>query len=112
MMFGEGSSHWNPLEEEDVEKAIGAIKSHVSQLDQPESVDKWMRRWRSENGKNIDAPFAEGFKKFQLVPGFTPDDDDENQDDEETLRLEHHNARGEPAITNLMSSGSQTRIQR
>ena len=82
MMFGEGSSHWNALEEEDVEKAIGAIKSHASQLDEPENVDKWMRRWRAENGKNIDAPFAEGFKRFQLVPGFTPEDD-ENQDDDE-----------------------------
>ena len=80
MMFGEGGSHWNPLEEQDIEKAIGAIKSHVSQLDEPENVHKWMRRWRAENGKNIDAPFAEGFKRFQLVPGFTPDD--ENQDDE------------------------------
>ena len=79
MMFGEGSSHWNPLEDPDIEKAIGAIKSHVSQLDQPENVDKWMRRWRAENGKNIDAPFAEGFKRFQLVPGFTPDDDERNR---------------------------------
>ena len=81
MMFGEGGSHWNPLEEQDIEKAIGAIKSHVSQLDEPENVHKWMRRWRSEHGKKADAPFAEGFKRFQLVPGFTPDDD-ENQDDE------------------------------
>ena len=82
MMFGEGGSHWNPLEEQDIEKAIGAIKSHVSQLDEPENVHKWMRRWRSEHGKKADAPFAEGFKRFQLVPGFTPDDD-ENQDDED-----------------------------
>ena len=68
MMFGEGSSHWNPLEEEDIEKAIGAIKSHVSQLDQPENVDKWMRRWRAENGKNIEAPFAEASNVFNLSP--------------------------------------------
>ena len=78
MMFGEGSTHWNPLEEEDVVKAIRAIKSHISQLDQPDKVDEWMRRWRSENGKNIDAQYAEGFRRFQLVPGFSPDDDDEN----------------------------------
>ena len=81
MMFGEGSSHWNPLEEEDVNRAIKAIRAHSSQLDQPEKVDSWMRRWRSENGKNIDVDYAEGFKRFQLVPGFNPDDDD-NGDDE------------------------------
>ncbi len=81
MMFGEAGDHWNPLEEEDVEKAIGAIKSHVSQLDQPDQVDGWMRRWRSENGKNIDVPFAEGFKRFQLVPGFSPDDDINEEDE-------------------------------
>ncbi len=80
MMFGQESTFWNPIEEEDVVKATGAIKCHVSQLDQPESVDKWMRRWRSENGKNIDAPYAEGFKRFQLVPGFSPDDEDESTD--------------------------------
>ena len=78
MMFDEGSTHWNPLEEEDVVKAIGAIKSHISQLDQPERVDEWMRRWRSENGKNIDAQYAEGFRRFQLVPGFSPDEDSDN----------------------------------
>ena len=83
MMFGEGSTHWNPLEEEDVVKAIGAIRAHVSQLDQPEKVDSWMRRWRSENGKNIDADFAEGFKRFELVPGFSPDEDDDDDDNED-----------------------------
>ena len=81
MMFGEAGNHWNPLEEQDVDKAIGAIKAHVSQLDRPDQVDGWMRRWRSENGKNIDAPFAEGFKRFQLVRGFNPDDG-EDQDEE------------------------------
>ena len=83
MMFGEAGEHWNPLEEADVEKAIGAIKCHVSQLDRPDQVDGWMRRWRSENGKNIDAPFAEGFKRFQLVPGFDPDDDNDDSDSDD-----------------------------
>ncbi len=78
MMFGAEADFWYELEESDVEKAIGAIKAHASQLDAPEKVDGWMRHWRAENGKNIDAQYAEGFKRFRLVDPLVSDEEEED----------------------------------
>lgn len=81
LAFGGKSNHYNPLEEQDVERSIRAISAHKSQLDRPDEVPKWMRKWRTELGKKIDAPFAEGFRKFDLVTPFDPDDVVESEGD-------------------------------
>ena len=75
MMFGEEANHWNPLDEEDVQTSIDALRAHESQISDPENVGKWMRMWRKRNGKNIDAEYAEGFKKFDLVRPFDPEEE-------------------------------------
>lgn len=82
MMFGQEVNHWHALEEEDVQRSIKALQAHKSQISDPEQVSKWMRRWRTENGKKINTPFAEGFKKFDLVTPFSTDDDDDGDGEE------------------------------
>lgn len=81
MTFGGQADHFNPLKEEDVQRSIEAILAHRSQLDQPDKVPGWMRKWRKELGKKVHAPFAEGFKKFDLVTPFDPDDVVESEED-------------------------------
>ena len=66
MSFGDDANFWNPLEERDVERSIAALKSHASQIVDPEEVEKWMKKRRSELGKQIDSDYAESFRKFKL----------------------------------------------
>ena len=74
MMFGEEADHYHPLEAQDVETSIEALLSHRSQIDNPEEVPKWMRKWRTELGKKAGTDFAESFRKFDLVRPFDPDE--------------------------------------
>ncbi len=66
MAFGVPADRWNPLEEEDVEKSVQALLAHKSQIADPERADKFMRERRKETGKKIGAPYAEGFREFNL----------------------------------------------
>lgn len=81
MMFDRAANHYHPMEAEDVERSIQALLAHKSQLDQPDKVPGWMRKWRTELGKKAGAPFAESFKKFDLVTPFDPDDVVESSDE-------------------------------
>lgn len=82
LSFGGKANHYNPLEEEDVERSTQAILAHRSQLDRPDEVPGWMRKWRAETGKKIDAPYAEGFRKFDLVTPFDPDEVVESEEED------------------------------
>jgi len=62
MSFGTTANFWNPLEEQDVDKSIAALKKHASQISNPE----WMKERRSELGKQISSEYAESFRKFTL----------------------------------------------
>ncbi len=66
MMFGENSTFWNPLTEEDVTKSTDALMAHKSQIGDPENTRKWMLERRKQMGKQIDAPYAESFRRFSL----------------------------------------------
>ncbi|MDA1278868.1 MAG: PIG-L family deacetylase [Chloroflexi bacterium] len=66
MSFGTTANFWNPLEEQDVDTSITALKQHVTQVKNPEDAEKWMKQRRAETGKKISANYAEGFRKFTL----------------------------------------------
>ncbi len=66
MSFGENANFWNPLNEQDVEMSIAALKNHTSQVSNPEEASKWMKQRRADLGKKIDAEYAESFRKFTL----------------------------------------------
>ena len=66
MMFGEEVTRYNQLEEVDVETSIEALKSHSSQISNPEESAKWMRQRRKETGAKIGADYAESFKSFKM----------------------------------------------
>ena len=44
IMFGENSNYINPITKEDLNKAIKALQSHVSQLKDPDEAAKWMTK--------------------------------------------------------------------
>ena len=65
MLGPERGDFFNELAEEDMEKAVAALKSHESQVQYPE-VDARMREWRSRTGAKASYRYAEAFKVFTL----------------------------------------------
>lgn len=65
MLGPERGDFFNELEEEDMKKAVAALKSHESQVQYPE-VDARMREWRGRTGAKVGFKFAEAFKVFTL----------------------------------------------
>lgn len=63
MLGPERGDFFNELTEEDMEKAIAALKSHESQVQYPE-VDSRMREWRGRTGAKVGYRFAEVFTVF------------------------------------------------
>lgn len=66
VMYGEQANFWYPLEEQDVETSIRALKNHASQISNPEDAGKHMKERRAELGRKIDTEYAEAFRKFTL----------------------------------------------
>ena len=66
MSYGDDANFWNPLEEGDIERSIAALKSHVSQISNPEEAGNWMKKRRAALGKQIGSEYAESFRKFKL----------------------------------------------
>ena len=50
---------------ETIETAIEALKQHRSQV-RPEDAEKYMRMWRSENGKTRGLEYAEVYRGFNI----------------------------------------------
>ena len=48
-----------------IETAIEALKQHRSQV-RPEDAEKYMRMWRSENGKTRGVKYAEVYRGFNI----------------------------------------------
>jgi len=65
LMYNE-SDMYNPLHEEDAERALAALLKHKSQIAEPERVKEFMMERRRELGERAGAPFAEGFKRIKL----------------------------------------------
>lgn len=66
IMFGENSNYINPITKEDLNKAIKALQSHVSQLKDPDEAAKWMTKRREDLGDTIGCDYAEGFRRYKL----------------------------------------------
>ena len=66
MSFGDRANFWNPIEEQDVDTSIAALTKHASQVTNPDESGKWMKKRRAELGGQIDADYAESFRRFTL----------------------------------------------
>ena len=49
-----------------VNKAIKALQSHVSQIQDPNEAAKWMTKRRVDLGDSIGCDYAEGFRRYKL----------------------------------------------
>ena len=68
-MFNAGNNEhlfFNPIEKEDLEKAIRALLAHKSQISDSKRAKEYMTSRRKEIGKMCNSKFAETFTKFEL----------------------------------------------
>ena len=68
-MFNAGNNDhlfFNPIEKQDLEKAIKALLAHKSQISDSKRAKEYMTSRRKEIGKMCNSKFAETFTKFEL----------------------------------------------
>ena len=68
-MFNAGNNDhlfFNPIEKQDLEKAIKALIAHKSQISDSKRAKEYMTSRRKEIGKMCNSKFAETFTKFEL----------------------------------------------
>ena len=68
-MFNAGNNDhlfFNPIEKQDLEKAIKALLAHKSQISDSKRAKEHMTSRRKEIGKMCNSKFAETFTKFEL----------------------------------------------
>ena len=68
-MFNAGNNDhlfFNPIEKQDLEKAIKALLAHKSQISDSKRAKEFMTSRRKEVGKMCNSKFAETFTKFEL----------------------------------------------
>jgi LmbE family N-acetylglucosaminyl deacetylase len=68
-MFKAGNNDhlfFNPIEKQDLEKAIKALLAHKSQISDSKRAKEFMTSRRKEVGKMCNSKFAETFTKFEL----------------------------------------------
>ena len=58
----------------DISKAVDlkvqALAKHVSQISDLEKLQEWVRSWAQQAGERAGLPYAEGFRRVHLNPGF------------------------------------------
>ena len=61
-----------------IDLKIEALRQHASQFPDEWDPEEMVREWATENGKQVNVPYAESFRRFVLVR----DDEDESENDE------------------------------